>query len=88
MQWLGFQLAVSELGLVTQQRQDFSILPQRPDVIQWVPAVCSLRGQTATKVPHAVSKNLCNNSVALVRKQSIPTERPSLVGEVSANFCG
>jgi hypothetical protein len=24
----------------------------------------------------------------LVRKQTIPTERPSLVGEVSANFCG
>jgi hypothetical protein len=26
------------------------------------------------------------NSVALVRKQTIPTERPPLVGEVSANF--
>jgi hypothetical protein len=28
------------------------------------------------------------NSVALVRKRSIPTERPPLLGEVSANFCG
>jgi len=28
------------------------------------------------------------NSVALVRKRTIPTERPSPVGEVSANFCG
>jgi hypothetical protein len=29
------------------------------------------------------------NSVALVREQIIPTERPPLVGEVSANFfCG
>jgi hypothetical protein len=28
------------------------------------------------------------NSVALVRKRTILTERPSLVGEVSANFCG
>jgi hypothetical protein len=28
------------------------------------------------------------NSVALVRKRTIPTERPPLVGEVSANFCG
>jgi hypothetical protein len=28
------------------------------------------------------------NSVALVRKRTIPTERPQLVGEVSANFCG
>jgi hypothetical protein len=28
------------------------------------------------------------NSVALVRKRTIPTERPPLVGEVSDNFCG
>jgi hypothetical protein len=27
-------------------------------------------------------------SVALVRKQTIPTERPLLVGKVSANLCG
>jgi hypothetical protein len=27
------------------------------------------------------------NPVALVRKRTIPTERPLLVGEVSANFC-
>jgi hypothetical protein len=29
-----------------------------------------------------------NNSVALVRERTIPTERPPLVVEVSANFCG
>jgi hypothetical protein len=28
------------------------------------------------------------NSVALVSKRTIPTERPTLVGQVSANFCG
>jgi hypothetical protein len=28
------------------------------------------------------------NSVALVSKRTIPTERTPLVGEVSANFCG
>jgi hypothetical protein len=28
------------------------------------------------------------NSMALVRERTIPTERPQLVGEVSANFCG
>jgi hypothetical protein len=28
------------------------------------------------------------NSVALVRKRTILTVRPPLVGEVSANFCG
>jgi hypothetical protein len=29
-----------------------------------------------------------SNSMALVRKGTITTERPPLVGEVSANFCG
>jgi hypothetical protein len=28
------------------------------------------------------------NSVALVRERTVPTERPPLVGEVNANFCG
>jgi hypothetical protein len=28
------------------------------------------------------------NSVSFLRKQTIPTERPPLVGEVTANFCG
>ena len=28
------------------------------------------------------------NSVALVRKRTISTERPPPVGEVSVNFCG
>jgi hypothetical protein len=28
------------------------------------------------------------NSVALVRERTIPTQGPPLVGEVSANFCG
>jgi hypothetical protein len=28
------------------------------------------------------------NSVAFVREQTMPTERPPLDGEVSANFCG
>jgi hypothetical protein len=28
------------------------------------------------------------NSVAIVRKRTIPTERPPFIGEVGANFCG
>jgi hypothetical protein len=28
------------------------------------------------------------NSMVLVRERTIPTERPPLVGEVIANFCG
>jgi hypothetical protein len=33
-------------------------------------------------------KNKQTNSVALVRKPTIPIERPPLVGEVNANFSG
>jgi hypothetical protein len=33
-------------------------------------------------------KKIKLNSMALVRELTIPTERPPLVGEVSANFCG
>jgi hypothetical protein len=36
---------------------------------------------------HALTK-LKLNSMAVVRKRTIPTERPPLVGEVSANLCG
>jgi hypothetical protein len=35
-----------------------------------------------------IDKDKIINSVALVRKGTIPTERPPLVGEVRANFCG
>jgi hypothetical protein len=33
-------------------------------------------------------RNTPLNSVVVVRKRTIPTERPPLVGEVSANLCG
>jgi hypothetical protein len=33
-------------------------------------------------------QNKQTNSVAFVRERTIPTERPPLVGEVSANFFG
>jgi hypothetical protein len=35
-----------------------------------------------------VSASKKKSSVAFVRKRTIPTERPPLVGEVSATFCG
>jgi hypothetical protein len=46
----------------------------------------SLRSQYSPR--HFVPKQKQTNSVPLVCKRTIPTERPSLVGEVSANFCG
>jgi hypothetical protein len=36
----------------------------------------------------SINKKTKKNSVALVRKRTIPTERPPLVGEISANLCG
>jgi hypothetical protein len=41
--------------------------------------------ETVTKLQEFIKKK---NSVALVRKRTTPAERPPLVGEVSANFCG
>jgi hypothetical protein len=35
-----------------------------------------------------IKRDINKNSQASVREQTIPTERPPLVGEVSANFCG
>jgi hypothetical protein len=40
--------------------------------------------QPAVQAPPAVKKK---NSMVLVRERTIPTERPPLFGEVSANFC-
>jgi hypothetical protein len=37
---------------------------------------------------HLQYKKTLKNSVALVLNRIIPTERPPLFGEVSANFCG
>jgi hypothetical protein len=37
---------------------------------------------------HSLKICFGSSSVALVCKRTIPTERPPLVGEVSANFCG
>jgi hypothetical protein len=44
---------------------------------------CSILPQP-TMLPHKLKLN----SVAVVRKRTIPTERPPLVGEVSAKLCG
>jgi hypothetical protein len=46
-----------------------------------------MNGQRDRDVRTSRSKNKVN-SVAVVRKRTIPTERPPLVSEVSANFCG
>jgi hypothetical protein len=47
--------------------------------------------RTSLRVRHTLSrqtKKKKRNSVALVRKLTKPIERPPLLGEVSANFCG
>jgi hypothetical protein len=41
-----------------------------------------------TDVSNNNNNNNNNNSVALVRERTLPTERPQLVGDVSANFAG
>jgi hypothetical protein len=44
-----------------------------------------LQFQVAISLPLILSKK---NSLVRVRERTIPTERPPLVGEVIANFCG
>jgi hypothetical protein len=44
--------------------------------------------QVTILIPTAPHPSEKLNSVAVVRKQTIPTERPSLVCEVSVNLCG
>jgi hypothetical protein len=46
------------------------------------------KGDTQTHRQQGDIINLKLNSAALVRKRTIPTERPPHVDEVSANFCG
>jgi hypothetical protein len=52
------------------------------------PLCCKANQVTATGDDHADQILTKLNSVALVRKRTIPTERPPLVCEVSANCCG
>jgi hypothetical protein len=68
--------------------------------IQWNTAAitltlaCRMRKnyvRISTATYRAIQKNVIKqkqNSVALVSERTIPTERPPIVGEVSANFCG
>jgi hypothetical protein len=49
---------------------------------------CSIYWIWVTCLKMTIKRAPVHNSVALVRERTIPTERPPLVGEVSANFCG
>jgi hypothetical protein len=57
--------------------------------------VTRLQNTSYTKTSHKCFENIAGfkylgkqtNSMAWVRKRTIPAERPPLVGEVSANFC-
>jgi hypothetical protein len=51
----------------------------------WVGMYKNLSLSALTWIGHLTEPE---NSVALVRKRTLPTERPPLVGEVRANFCG
>jgi hypothetical protein len=49
---------------------------------------CNYAGEEGVKAKVDVVMVGLLNSVALVSKRTILSERPPLVGEVSANFCG
>jgi hypothetical protein len=51
-----------------------------------IPGKTSGAKRPESEADHSLASS--KNSVALVREWTIPKERPSLVGEISANFCG
>jgi hypothetical protein len=58
------------------------------DVRNLVKATEGKSKQFTAPLQQVPTKETKTNSVALVRERTIPTERPPLVGEVSANFFG
>jgi hypothetical protein len=51
--------------------------------------LCDIKIKQRTQIKReGIWKFSNNNSVALVRERTIPTERPPLVDEVSVNFSG
>jgi hypothetical protein len=55
-----------------------------PDLLRFGSKVGNIAGPVNARTTDCV---LTENSMALVRERTIPTERPPLVGEVCANFC-
>jgi ABC-type multidrug transport system ATPase subunit len=53
-----------------------------------VAASFKLNPKVTTREKNDMVRYNNNNSVALVRERTIPTQRPPLVGEASANFRG
>jgi hypothetical protein len=53
-----------------------------------VSAKALLKKGKALKLKSREDANEKKNSMVCVRERTIPTERPPLVGEVIANFCG
>jgi hypothetical protein len=53
-----------------------------------LPGIGPRAGQPPSSPLYRLSCYLLSYSVALVRKRTIPIERPPIVDEVSANFCG
>jgi hypothetical protein len=82
----------AECGLLTKKYVEGSghILLYR--TMLWFSWICrgNLKLRYPSSKPRTVERTslIKKNSVALVRKRSIPTERPPLVSEVSANLCG
>jgi hypothetical protein len=66
--------------------EDLPNLPWMDQLLNLLPA-CARTTFNSTPEAEVLGKKKLN-SVAVVRKRTIPTERPPLVGEVSVNLCG
>jgi hypothetical protein len=75
-----FQIVVEHV--ISLQQEVLVLESMMPDALQII------RCKKAEANHNIYIYKLHLNFVALVRERTIPTERPPLVGEVSANFCG
>jgi hypothetical protein len=81
------QLPHQQLSLICQHRERMKKLHLFPhdSISAWTERTRSLPVCNTTD-GWEISR--VTNSISLVRERTIPTERPPLVGDVSANFCG
>jgi hypothetical protein len=80
------EINLKSRGRHSRTPHQFRVLPQRQISLMF--SCCTrpvaVRFKRVLYVDNNSTKLI---AVALVRKRSIPTERPALVGEASANFC-
>jgi hypothetical protein len=88
LNWTPWPESASELYRPSDRRLSAKLVPHQ--ILRHLSSVNWYNGSSAAQEPMNSMSPYKNktNSVAWVRERIIPTERPLLIGTVSANFCG